>query len=178
MVQTAMVAWEKGTNRFDFLQGRVDKYAWVGKGGSFVMSEVSAAMLAAQLEARRAILVARVHVWNTYHAAFEPLQKEGKLHRPHIPDGCVHNGHIYYIRIPDRAKFLALGRLAKQRKVGIFTHYELLHSSTGGLKFARQGSSSHETTGCAKALYRLPLWVGLSETEIGRVVAVVKDALA
>ena len=178
MLQAAMVAWEKGTNRFDFLQGRVDKYAWVGKGGSFVMSEISAAMLAAQLEARKSIIAARVHVWNSYHVALEPLEKEGKLRRPHIPDACVHNGHIYYIRVPDREKFLALGRLAKQRKVGIFTHYEPLHSSTGGLKFARQGSSCHETTGCAKSLYRLPLWVELSETDIARVIAVVRDALA
>lgn len=176
VLQTAMVAWEKGTNRFDFLQGRIDKYAWVGKGGSFVMSEISAAMLAGQLEARKSILTARVHVWNSYHAALEPLEKEGKLCRPHVPDACVHNGHIYYIRVPDRERFLAVGRLAKQRKVGVFTHYEPLHSSTGGLRYARMGSECPETTACAMSLYRLPLWVGLNEIDIARVIAVVKDA--
>ena len=159
VLHTAMVAWKKWTNRFDFLRGRIDKYAWVEKGGSFVMSEISAVMLAGQLEARKSISSARVHVCNSYHAALEPLEKEGKLCRPHVPDACVHNSHIYYIRVPDREKFLALGRLAKQRKVGVFTHYEPVHSYTGGLIYARMGSECPETTACALSLCRLPLWV-------------------
>ena len=159
VLQTAMVAWEKWTNRFDFLRGRIDKYAWVGRGGSFVMSEISAAMLAAQLEARKTILAARVRVWNSYHAALEPLEKEGKLYRPHVPDACVHNSHNYYIRVPDREKFLALGRLAKQRKVGVFTHYEPVHSYTGGLIYARMGSECPETTAWALSFCGFQLWV-------------------
>ena len=49
LITPSMVAWEKGTNRFDFLAGKVDKYAWVDKGSSFVMSELNAAVLAAQV---------------------------------------------------------------------------------------------------------------------------------
>jgi dTDP-4-amino-4,6-dideoxygalactose transaminase len=49
LISRCMVAWEKGTNRFDFIAGKVDKYAWVDKGSSFVMSELNAAVLAAQV---------------------------------------------------------------------------------------------------------------------------------
>ena len=177
LIPNAVVAWEKGTNRFDFLQGRVDKYAWVGKGGSFVMNEISAAMLAAQLEKRVEIIASRLQVWKAYHAALEGLERSGKLQRPHVPDGCNHNGHIYYIRVADPTLFAALGKLAKQRKVGVFTHYEPLHSSSGGLRYSRKASACEETTACAKTLFRLPVWVGLSESDISCVVAVVQDAL-
>lgn len=87
MIPKAMIAWEKGTNRFDFLQGRVDKYAWVGKGGSFVLSEIAAAVLSAQLKIRWKLIEARVKVWNTYHEALEPLERAGKLARPVVPEG-------------------------------------------------------------------------------------------
>lgn len=90
----------------------------------------------------------------------------------------MHNGHIYYIRVQDRSRFLALGALAKERKIGIFTHYEPLHSSTGGLKLAKTVSDCPETTACASSLYRLPMWVGLTAEEMARVIAVVQDALA
>ena len=177
MIPTAMVAWEKGTNRFDFLQGRVDKYAWVGKGGSFVLSEIASAVLAAQLEARSTIIEARVRIWDKYHKAFENLEKHGKLVRPTVPPGCLHNGHIYYIRVKDSDEFSALGKLAKARKVGMFTHYEPLHSSSGGKLFAKVPMDCPETTACAKSLYRMPLWVGLTDEDIKRVISTVYDGL-
>jgi GNAT superfamily N-acetyltransferase len=49
LIAACMIAWEKGTNRFDFLSGKVDKYAWVDRGSSFILSEINASVLAAQV---------------------------------------------------------------------------------------------------------------------------------
>ena len=49
LISACLIAWEKGTNRHDFMLGKVNKYSWVGKGSSFILSEISACLLAAQV---------------------------------------------------------------------------------------------------------------------------------
>jgi len=177
-IAKAMIVLEKGTNRFNFLQGRVNKYAWVGKGGSYVLNEIASAVLAAQLQIRPMLIDARLSIWNKYHAAMEPLEMSGKLRRPVIPDDCSHNGHIYYVRIISPEHFDQVAALSKHRKIGVFTHYEPLHSSTGGELLSIIADECNETTKCAQQLYRLPMWVGLTDEMIARSVECIKDALA
>lgn len=177
LTTTAFIAWEKGTNRMDFLQGNVDKYSWVGKGGSFVMSEINAAVLHAQLESRVMINAARMQVWDAYHAGLEGLEAQGKLSRPIIPAECEHNAHIYYIRVRDAQGRANLDKLAKERSIGVFSHYAALHTSPGAAKFARAMVCT-EAAECASQLRRLPMWVDLSERNVATVIALVQDALA
>jgi len=160
-----------------FLQGNVDKYAWVGKGGSFVMSEINAAVLHAQLGSRVMINAARMQVWDAYHAALEGLEAQGKLSRPVIPVECEHNAHIYYIRVKDAQGRANLDKLAKERSIGVFSHYQALHISPAAAKFARSMVCT-EAAECASQLRRLPMWVGLSALNVDAVVALVHDALA
>ncbi|XRB07643.1 dTDP-4-amino-4,6-dideoxygalactose transaminase [Pycnococcus provasolii] len=164
MLSRAMIAWEKGTNRFDFLSGKVDRYAWVDRGSSFILSELQSAVLYAQLCNWQQIIERRLFVWNTYHALLELSERTGRLRRPIIPDGCAHNAHIYYVRIPDPTQFSRVAELAKERRVGIFTHYVPLHSSTGGSKYGRASDSLLEVNLCYAQLYRLPMWVGIIST--------------
>ncbi|XRB07638.1 dTDP-4-amino-4,6-dideoxygalactose transaminase [Pycnococcus provasolii] len=178
MLSRAMIAWEKGTNRFDFLRGKVDRYAWVDRGSSFVQSELQSAVLYAQLCNWQQIIKRRLHVWNTYHALLEPSERAGRLRRPIIPDGCAHNAHIYYVRIPDPTHFFRVAELAKECRVGIFTHYVPLHSSTGGSKYGRASDSLLEVNRCYTQLYRLPMWVGMTEDEIRTVVKVIADSVS
>jgi len=174
----AMIVLEKGTNRFSFLQGRVSKYAWVDKGGSYVLNEIASAVLAAQLEIRPMLIATRMSIWNKYHAALEPLELSEKLRRPILPEGCIPNGHIYYLRILSKKNFDKVAVLSKQRKIGIFTHYEPLHSSAGGNLFGIVANECLETTKCAQQLYRLPMWVGLTDEMIALCVQCIIDALA
>ena len=102
LVRPAHVAWEKGTNRFDYLSGKVDKYYWVEKGGSFVMSEILAAVLHAQLEAAAKIQEQRHAIWARYHARLESLERAGKLVRPQVPVDCVHAAHPTTCACPTR----------------------------------------------------------------------------
>ena len=176
LVRPAHVAWEKGTNRFDYLSGKVDKYYWVEKGGSFVMSEILAAVLHAQLEAAAKIQEQRHAIWARYHARLESLERAGKLVRPQVPVDCVHAAHLYYVRVPDAKDFERLGALAKEQRISIFTHYLPLHLSQGATKYARSMACT-EAAACANQLYRLPMWVGLSDKDIDRVIAVINGAL-
>jgi dTDP-4-amino-4,6-dideoxygalactose transaminase len=177
-IAQAHVHWEKGTNRFDFLKGRVSKYAWVSKGSSFVMSEICAAVLDAQLSMWRFLIADRLRIWNSYHKQLERFELTMKLVRPGVPGDCVPNGHIYYIRVPLREDFVRLGELAKHKKISLFTHYEPLHSSAGGRKYGRVHGDCSESDLCASQLYRLPMWVGLSDENISKVIHLIKEALS
>ncbi|NCC45135.1 MAG: dTDP-4-amino-4,6-dideoxygalactose transaminase, partial [Clostridia bacterium] len=96
-LEPAEILREKGTNRSKFFRGEIDKYTWVDLGSSYLINEMTAAFLWAQLEEAEDIISKRLHIWNTYHSELESLEAEGKLKRPTIPDECKHNGHIYYI---------------------------------------------------------------------------------
>lgn len=103
-IEQAEILREKGTNRAKFFRGQVDKYTWVDFGDSYLPSELNAAYLWAQLEMADEINNDRLHSWHEYDAAFKPLESAGKLGLPAIPDGCVHNAHMYYIKCKDLAE--------------------------------------------------------------------------
>lgn len=169
MFYDAFIAWEKGTNRFDFLEGKVDKYEWVGKGGSFLLSEIPAALLYSQLLEREYIMQARLSVWTKYFSAIEDLDKQGFLVRPTVPDGCGHNAHIFYILIPDKKHHELILKESKENKIGIFQHYSPLHCSAGS-RFCRS-LPCDQTVLTANQLLRLPLWIGMDDDHISKIVA-------
>ncbi|MFY9579266.1 MAG: dTDP-4-amino-4,6-dideoxygalactose transaminase, partial [Gaiellaceae bacterium] len=96
-VERAEVIQEKGTDRSRFFRGEIDKYTWIDLGSSFVMSEINAAFLWAQLERARELTARRLEIWEAYHDALEPLEAQGRLRRPVVPDHCIHNAHLYYV---------------------------------------------------------------------------------
>ena len=99
-VEAAIILRDKGTNRSQFLCGLVDKYTWQRIGSSFVASELAAAVLLAQLEAVAEITRRRRAVWNHYHFRLAEAEDAGRLLRPHISQGCLHNAHIYWVLLP------------------------------------------------------------------------------
>ena len=174
----AEIIWEKGTNRAAFSRGEVDKYTWVDLGSSFLPSEITAAFLFAQFERIDAINGDRLRTWNTYHAAFEPLEASGQLRRPMVPDMTEHNAHIYYLLIQNAACLDAV--LPRLRSAGIdaVRHYVPLHSSPAGRKHGRTAGAMAVTDDIAERLVRLPLWSGIAPQEVEAVVAAVWAAIA
>lgn len=163
LVDRAYVLWEKGTNRRNFHLGLVDKYSWVDVGSSFLPSELTAAVLRAQLECVDRVNNDRLKSWAAYHRALEPFERGGLLRRPVVPDHCRHNGHIYAILLPDeqaRNELLAIGRA---NEVHMVHHYVPLHSSPAGRKFGRAQGELPVTDRVASTMLRLPLWYGLGE---------------
>ena len=169
--ERAHIIWEKGTNRRQFLQGRVDKYTWVDIGSSFLPSELTAAFLLAQLEESDSISAARLQVWNFYHEAFADLEVHGNgLRRPMVPSDCRHNGHLYYLLMPDKtARDNMMEALAAEGIAAPF-HYIPLHSSPAGRRFGRPHGSLAITNDLSGRLLRLPLYA-----EIGNLAEIVAD---
>jgi len=166
----AELIWEKGTNRRAFLEGLTDKYTWVDLGSSFYPSEISAAFLWAQLEHADAATAERLRVWNRYHEAFAKLEEAGRVRRPIVPEGCVHNAHMYYLLLAEAEHRAVVLRELNATGVNAVFHYVPLHSSPAGRVFGRTGGPLPVTEALAARLIRLPLWIGLDKDQIDRVV--------
>jgi len=176
MVERAEIIREKGTDRSRFFRGQVDKYTWCDIGSSFLPGELTAAFLAAQLEEARTITQRRLAVWDRYHAAFEELEGQGRVRRPVIPADCQHNAHMYYLLLPSLAKRAAFIAAMKEQGISTVFHYVPLHSSPAGLRFGRASGDLSLTDDLSSRLVRLPLWVGLEESQ-DRVIEAVFSAL-
>lgn len=172
-IDRAHILREKGTNRTKFLQGRVDKYTWVDVGSSYLPSELNAAFLLAQFEGAEAIQAARHRAWDRYHRALAPLEHEGLLRRPTVPQICSPNAHIYYVLMPDPAARAELLRRTKAAGIGAVFHYVPLHSAPAGLRYARTHGPLPHTDDLSARLVRLPLWTGLPDADIDTVVDLV-----
>jgi dTDP-4-amino-4,6-dideoxygalactose transaminase len=174
LVQRAEIIREKGTDRARFFRGEVDKYTWQDVGSSFLPSDINAAFLWAQLEEAERITRERLTLWQRYHQRLETLEQRGLLRRPIVPADCRQNGHLYYVLLaPGTDRHMVLQKL-KERAVNSVFHYVPLHSSPAGRRFARSHGELSLTTLLSERLIRLPMWIGLTESQQQRVC----DALA
>jgi dTDP-4-amino-4,6-dideoxygalactose transaminase len=175
LAERAEIIREKGTNRSRFLLGLIDKYTWVDLGSSYQPSELIAAFLLAQLEDAAAITADRRATWDFYHAAFANLEvRDIGVRRPVVPAHCEHNGHLYYLLLPNRGSRDALIAALRARGVEAPFHYIPLHSSDAGRRFGRTVGSLARTEDLSERLLRLPLWRGM-QRERERVIACVNE---
>jgi dTDP-4-amino-4,6-dideoxygalactose transaminase len=175
-VERAEVVQEKGTDRRRFFRGQVDKYTWVDVGSSYLLSDLSAAFLWAQLEEAERITARRLEIWNSYHAAFAPLEARELLRRPVVPPSRTHNAHMYYVLLPSesaRDRFIA--DLTEAGVHSVF-HYVPLHSSAAGARLGRAAGPMRVTDDASRRLARLPLWAGMRDADVDHVVDAVMNA--
>ncbi|MBV9213156.1 MAG: dTDP-4-amino-4,6-dideoxygalactose transaminase [Actinobacteria bacterium] len=178
LIERAEILHEKGTNRTKFMRGEVDRYTWVDLGSSFMPSEVAAAFLWAQLESADEITAQRLAIWRAYHDRFEALEEREAIRRPIVPDQCSHNAHMYYLLLPDRQRRdRVIARLADAGIEAVF-HYVPLHSSPAGRRYGRAATPMDVTDSASDRLVRLPLWIGLTDTDIDRICRGVENAIA
>ena len=170
----AEIIREKGTNRARFLRGQVDKYTWEDLGSSYLPSELNAAYLWGQLEMAEQINAARLHSWQLYREGLAPLKEEGLIDWQTVPEGCVHNAHMFYIKARDLDERTALIAHLKANGVGSVFHYVPLHSADAGLRFGRFHGEDRYTTRESERLLRLPMFYGLKDSEVEQAV----DAVA
>lgn len=173
--EKAEILREKGTNRSKFFRGQVDKYTWVDFGDSYLPSELNAAYLWAQLEVADKINEDRLSSWNAYYEGLKPLADEGKIELPVIPEGCVHNGHMFYIKAKDLQERTALISYLKTQNVNAVFHYVPLHSAPAGYKFGRFEGEDEYTTKESERLLRLPMYYGLKKEDLQHVIESVRE---
>ena len=168
--EAAEVLREKGTNRSKFFRGQVDKYTWVDFGDSYLPSDMNAAYLWAQLELADEINEDRLATWNKYYEAFKPLQEAGRIALPTVPDECVHNAHMFYMKcrdLEDRTKFISH---MKNKDIQCVFHYIPLHSAPAGIKFGRFHGKEQYTTPESERLVRLPIYYHIERQDAEAVI--------
>lgn len=173
-IQRAEIIREKGTNRSLFFRGMVDKYSWVDIGSSYLPNDVSAAYLWGGLEKADEINDNRLRSWQKYHDKLQELKYEGMLELPTIPDGCIQNAHMFYLKVKDLDERTALLEEFKKENIWAVFHYVPLHSAPAGLKYGRFSGVDEFTTKESERLVRLPMYYGLSNDEIDTVCNVIK----
>ena len=173
--EKAEVLREKGTNRSKFFRGQVDKYTWVDFGDSYLPSEINAAYLWPQLQRADEINNNRLDSWKQYYDAFEHLKEEGEIELPVIPEGCVHNAHMFYIKLKTLQERTAFISFMKQNGISCVFHYVPLHSAPAGIKFGRFDGNDNFTTKESDRLVRLPLYYKLTQEDIDYIISKVNE---
>ena len=174
-IEDAEIMREKGTNRARFLRGQVDKYTWVDWGSSFLPSDILAAYLWAQLERADQINENRLATWQRYYDAFADLAEQGRIELPTIPEGCVHNAHMFYIKCRDLADRTAFISHMRERDVQCVFHYIPLHSAPAGLRFGEFVGEDRYTTKESERLVRLPMYYGIADEDLETVITSALD---
>ncbi len=177
-VEDAEIIREKGTNRSKYFRGQIDKYTWVNYGSSYLPSDMNAAYLYAQLEIADEMNEARLSAWNRYYKNLSDLAKEGKIELPVVPEDCVHNAHMFYIKAKDIEERTALIDHLKANDILAVFHYIPLHTAPAGLKYGRFHGEDVYTTKESERLLRLPMYYGLTDEQVDYICSKVKEFYA
>jgi dTDP-4-amino-4,6-dideoxygalactose transaminase len=170
MVERAEILREKGTNRARFFRGQVDKYTWVDVGSSYLPSDLLAAYLWAQLEAKGRIQARRQAIWARYAAALAPWAAAAGVRLPVVPAHCEHPAHLFYLLLPSLEARQALIAHLKARQILAVFHYQPLHLSEMGVALGGRPGQCPVTEEVADRLVRLPFYLSLDDADQARVI--------
>ena len=177
-VEDAEIIREKGTNRSKYFRGQIDKYTWVNYGSSYLPSDMNAAYLYAQLELADEINNKRRANWDHYYESLKPLADTGRISLPVVPDGCVHNAHMFYIKTADIEERSTLITFLKENGIWAVFHYIPLHTAPAGMRFGRFHGEDEYTTKESERLLRLPMFYALTEDQVTYICDKVKEFYA
>lgn len=174
-IQRAEIIREKGTNRSLFFRGMVDKYSWVDIGSSYLMNDVSAAYLWGNLQKAEEINQNRLTTWQKYYDSLKGLKDKGLIDLPIIPDGCVQNAHMFYIKVKGLDQRTKLIEYLKMHEINAAFHYVPLHGALAGIMFGKFGGVDVFTTKESERLIRLPMYYGLESSTVKNICGVINE---
>lgn len=175
LLSRAEILREKGTDRAKFLRGQVDKYTWVEVGSSWVVSDLLAAYLLAQIEKFAEIQTRRMNIWKSYNEAFEGMAEQAGIRTPFVPTLARHSAHMYYLQFQtadQRSHFIDF--MATRSIMTVF-HYQALNQSRAGVALGADPHACPVASNAADTLVRLPLFADLKSEELARVIEAVSD---
>ena len=164
--ERAEIIREKGTNRSKFFRGEIDKYTWMDAGSSYLPSELNAAYLWAQLNNIEEIQRQRMKNWKLYFTELSELAEKGYIDLPSVPEGCVHNAHMFYLKSKDLKERTELIDYLKKQNIHVVFHCVPLHSSPAGNRYGRFHGQDIYTSKESERLLRLPMYYGLETDEV------------
>jgi dTDP-4-amino-4,6-dideoxygalactose transaminase len=172
-IERAEIIREKGTNRNRFFRGQVDKYTWVDVGSSYLPSDILAAFLYAQFEARDRIQAGRRRIWEYYLAHLSGWACARGVRLPIVPGYCDQPYHMFYLLLPTLEWRQALIGYLKDRGILSVFHYQPLHLSEMGQRFGGRAGDCPVTEDVSDRLLRLPFYNDLTEADQERVVTTI-----
>jgi dTDP-4-amino-4,6-dideoxygalactose transaminase len=173
-VERAEIIREKGTNRSRFFRGLVDKYTWTDIGSSYLPSDLLAAVLLGQFEARESIQVRRQRIWERYDSGLAGWAQQVGATLPVVPADRRHPFHMFYVLMPSLdARQRLMGALKSRGILSVF-HYLPLHLSEMGVRFGGRKGQCPVTEDVSDRLLRLPFYNRLSESEQDLVIETVR----
>lgn len=173
LLARAEIIRDKGTNRARFWRGEIDKYTWVDQGSSYLPSDLLAAVLCAQLEGFGDIQARRMHVWERYAVELRDWASQSGVELMWIPPERVHPAHLFFMVMPSAADQEGLIAHLRARDIVATFHYQPLDQSPAGQTFGRAPEPCTVAYDRAARLVRLPLYAGLTDADIDRVVEAV-----
>lgn len=174
-IDRAEIIREKGTDRSRFFRGQVDKYTWMDVGSSYVPSDILAAFLYAQLEAREKIQSARKRIWDYYFEHLRDWAIDFGIQLPVVPTYCDQPYHMFYMLLPSLKERQAMIAHLNAQGVNSVFHYLPLHLSSMGVRFGGEKGDCPVTENVSDRLLRLPFYNDLTEADQERVVSAIKD---
>jgi dTDP-4-amino-4,6-dideoxygalactose transaminase len=175
LVEQAEILREKGTDRSRFLRGQVDKYTWVGVGSSWVLSDLLAAFLTAQLDNFDRIQYRRNEIWNTYASELQDWATNSGFTLPFVPSEADHPSHLFYLHAPNLESRSAFINHLKERDVMAVFHYQALNASKVGIELGARVGDCPVSERAADTLVRLPLYFSLSESDQDQVISAIQS---
>lgn len=169
-IEDAEIIREKGTNRSKFFRGQMDKYTWVNQGSSYLPSDLNAAYLYAQLEEAESINEGRIACWNHYYKGLVQLEELGHIELANIPEGCIHNAHMFYLKTHNMNERTQLIEYLKKNDILSVFHYIPLHTAPAGREFGRFHGEDKYTTIESERILRLPMYHGLKSEEVDYII--------
>lgn len=174
-IERAEIIREKGTDRARFFRGEVDKYTWVDVGSSYLLSDLLAAFLYAQLEVREQIQAKRRRIWEYYAEHLREWAEAHGVQLPYVPPHCQPSYHLFYLLMPSLEERQALIAHLKARSILSVFHYQPLHLSEMGRRFGGHPGQCPVTEDVSDRLLRLPFYNSMTEEELATVVSALKD---
>lgn len=169
------LVYENGTNKADFMDGKVDKYEWRSLGSNYHLSEILSCVLYKQLDQVERLTALRLDKWLYYGQEFKNLKDKEEIELLRVPQECTHNGHAFIVKLKDENTRNSMMHYLRENGVESAFHYTPLHSSEFGTKAGRFSGKDTYTTRESKRILRLPLYHDMSRQDQDRVISLVHD---
>ncbi len=173
-INRAEVIWGKGTNRVAFFRGEVNKYEWIDTGSSFLLSEINAAFLWAQIENLEKIQNRRKQIWNLYYEGLKNWAEKNEIMLPFIPNYATNNGHMFYLMCKNNSQRTALLESLNSKDFQAVFHYLSLHKSPY-YSNKYKGEELSFSDRYSECLLRLPFYYELEDASIGEIIKIIRD---
>ncbi|WP_037320976.1 dTDP-4-amino-4,6-dideoxygalactose transaminase [Salegentibacter sp. Hel_I_6] len=173
--ERASFIMEKGTDRNRVVKGLQNKYSWIEKGSSYLLSDILAGMLLAQLEGEDEIKAKRKSIYNYYFHHLKDFVDRGCVKIQETDTFKISNYHCFWLIFNSNKQREFFIQEMENKGIAAYTSYIPLHSSKMGLKFGYNKEDLPVTEDLASRLVRLPLYPDLTLKEVEFVIQSIKE---